>query len=292
MLSGVLLPGGKSISRCAGAGVVADDDELPAASSLDGCACCCCLAALVYEGGGLGPPPLTQSGSGDALDEVVPLDLMAGFFFLGAMGVALNRLLARARAVRAAVRSKEAKRQAGEGFVRPTSSEKEVRTRISDLGDHQRHGVSFECEIVVKLTFRARPKMVLPNVLPNAILGPVRPRAALRLLVHRSALRDIVCAPAAAPARPLPPRSSSADTNSEGKRGWSFTPGSRPRQEAKCRHHQPSCSPQVASFDADSCATWRTFHGLLHRAADKAAQRVQPKASESATNAAGHRRDA
>lgn len=132
MLSGVLLPGGKSISRCAGAGVVAVDDELPAASSLDGCACCCCLAALVYEGGGLGPPPLTQSGSGDALDEVVPLDLMAGFFFLGAMVVALNRLLARARAVR----SKEAKRQAGEGFVRPTSSEKEVRTRISDLGDH------------------------------------------------------------------------------------------------------------------------------------------------------------
>ena len=39
----------------------------------------------MYEGGGLGPPPLTQSGSGEALDEVVPLDLMAGFFFLGAM---------------------------------------------------------------------------------------------------------------------------------------------------------------------------------------------------------------
>ncbi len=30
----------------------------------------CCLAALVYEGGGFGPPPLTQSGRGEALDEV------------------------------------------------------------------------------------------------------------------------------------------------------------------------------------------------------------------------------
>ena len=35
----------------------------------------------------MGLPPLTQSGSGDALDEVVPLDLMAGFFFLGAIVV-------------------------------------------------------------------------------------------------------------------------------------------------------------------------------------------------------------
>ena len=36
-------------------------------------------------GGGLAPPPLTQSGSGAAFEDMAPLDLMAAFFLRGAI---------------------------------------------------------------------------------------------------------------------------------------------------------------------------------------------------------------
>ena len=43
----------------------------------------------------MGPPPLTQSGRGEALEEVDPLDLMAGFFLRGAMAAVVVMVEAR-----------------------------------------------------------------------------------------------------------------------------------------------------------------------------------------------------
>lgn len=82
---GTLTPGGKrggGLSGCtAGAAVAVAaagvDEAAPLLEDAGGAAS---FAALVYEGGGFGAFPLTQSGSGAALELVAPVALMAGFF--------------------------------------------------------------------------------------------------------------------------------------------------------------------------------------------------------------------